>query len=114
MSNRDLARAGEELAAQYLQQRGCLVLARNWRCPHGEVDIIAKQGDIILFVEVKTRQHHPLPAEAVGKQKQNRLRLCAQAYLDIHALDSPCRFDVIEVYWRQTQPQLRWLQEAFE
>lgn len=114
MSSRDLARAGEELAAQYLLQRGCVILARNWRCPHGEIDIIAQQEDLILFVEVKTRQHHPLPAEAVDSQKQARLRRCAQAYLDVHALDSPCRFDVVEVCWGQTQPQLRWLQEAFE
>jgi putative endonuclease len=115
MDNRYTARAGEQLAAQYLNQQGCAILQRNWRCPYGEVDIIAQDGDTVLFVEVKARHNvkHLLPREAVDTRKQTRLRQCAELYLSLFYPEAPCRFDVVEVWWSGGQPCVRWLREAF-
>jgi len=115
IDNRETARAGEHLAAEHLTRNGCVVLQRNWRCPHGEVDIIAQEGDTILFVEVKARHHiaHALPREAVDARKQARLRQCAELYLSLYCPDAPCRFDVIEVWWHAGKAHLQWLREAF-
>jgi len=115
MDNRKTARAGEQIAAQYLRQKGCTVLQRNWRCPYGEVDIIAQENDTILFVEVKARHHieYAMPREAVDERKQARLRQCADVYLSLFFPDSPCRFDVVEVWWQSGKTYVRWLREAF-
>lgn len=115
MDNRQTARAGERIAAQYLTQKGCTVLQRNWRCPYGEVDIIAQDGDTILFVEVKARHNieYTLPREAVDKNKQARLRQCAELYLSLFYPDALCRFDVVEVWWKSGKTYVRWLREAF-
>lgn len=115
MDNRRIARWGEELAAQYLERQGCVVLRRNWRCPYGEVDIIAQEGDTLLFVEVKARRRieETLPREAVDERKQQRLRQCAALYLDLFSPDAICRFDVVEVWWQSGRAQVQWLKEAF-
>lgn len=115
MDSHETARAGERIAAQYLSQKGCTILRRNWRCPHGEVDIIAQEGDTILFVEVKARHHigYALPREAVDERKQARLRQCAELYLNLFCPAAPCRFDVIEVWWQSGRAHVRWLREAF-
>ncbi|MDW8103809.1 MAG: YraN family protein [Armatimonadota bacterium] len=115
MDNRRTARQGEDLAAQFLSRQGCVVLQRNWRCPFGEVDIIAQEGDTLLFVEVKARRRveYALPREAVDLRKQERLRQCAEMYLNLFCPDAPCRFDVIEVWWQSGKARLHWLREAF-
>lgn len=115
MDNRQTARAGEQIAAQYLSQKGCTVLHRNWRCAYGEVDIIAQEGDILLFVEVKARHNieYTLPRESVDERKQARLRQCAELYLSLFCPDAPCRFDVVEVWWQSGKAYVRWLREAF-
>lgn len=91
------------------------MLQRNWRCPYGEIDIIAQEGDTLLFVEVKTRRrvHDALPREAVDERKQQRLRQCAELYLELFSPDAVCRFDVVEVWWQLGKPQVCWLKEAF-
>lgn len=115
MDNRETARAGEHVAAQYLSRKGCTILQRNWRCPYGEVDIIAQDGNMILFVEVKARHHieYALPREAVDERKQARLRRCAELYLNLFYPDAPCRFDVVEVWWQSGKTRVRWLRQAF-
>lgn len=115
MDNRETARAGERIAAQYLMRKGCTILHQNWRCPYGEVDIVAQDGDLILFVEVKARHHieYTLPREAVDERKQTRLRRCAELYLNLFCPDAPCRFDVVEVWWQSGKTYVRWLREAF-
>lgn len=74
---------GEEYAAAWLQGQGAQILERNWRCPAGEVDIIAKMGEYLCFVEVKARQPHSLgaPEEAVGREKRRRIIQSAEHYL---------------------------------
>lgn len=102
MNNRDFGTKGEDLAAHYLQSEGWNILARNFRVGRmGELDIVAKDGEYISFVEVKTRSStlYGTPGEAVSFSKQATIRRLAQAYIERHKLyDSPVRFDVIELH----------------
>jgi putative endonuclease len=91
---------GEEAAVAYLRQKKGVILERNYRCKAGEIDIICKFGQEILFVEVKTRSMGSmgLPGEAVNRAKQRRLLKAASRYLSLNRLwDRPCRFDLITV-----------------
>ena len=90
---------GEVFAARYLREQGYEIIAGNYRCRFGEIDIIARKDGIVGFVEVKTRQEDPLyrPMEAVHEAKQKRLILAAQQYFREVGGESPSRFDVIEV-----------------
>ena len=78
-----IGRYGEQLAAHHLRRTGLTLLARNWRCLEGEVDIVARDGDVLVFCEVKTRSSTAFgcPAEAVGSAKAARLRRLAACYL---------------------------------
>lgn len=98
--SRLLGRWGEERAAEYLRGRGYRILACNWRCRFGEIDIVAREGKTLCFVEVKLRRgdRYGRAAEQVDRRKRQRLTLAAQAYLEQHPEDCPMRFDVLEVY----------------
>lgn len=90
-------RFGENYTAAWLQAKGAQVLEKNWRCREGEVDIIARMGEFICFVEVKARRQGPaLPEEAVGRSKRRRMLQSAQQYLLSHpeSLRLQPRFDV--------------------
>ncbi|MGI5491868.1 YraN family protein [Microtetraspora malaysiensis] len=78
-----LGRQGEELAAEFLRSRGLSVLARNWRCKAGEIDIVARDGRALVVVEVKTRsgRSHGTAYEAIGQTKLRRLRSLAARWL---------------------------------
>lgn len=98
--NRDLGRRGEEAAAKFLHRHGYDVVERNWTCPAGEADIIARVGEVLVFVEVKTRRgvSHGFPAEAVDEVKRERYRRIALAYLAERRLgEVPLRFDVVSI-----------------
>jgi putative endonuclease len=102
-NNVALGRAGEKLAEEYLSQNGYLILARRYRTVSGEIDLVAELGEILAFVEVKTRRstRFGLPGEAVTKRKQRAIIAAAQHYLAENELtDRAVRFDVIEVYAR--------------
>ena len=109
---------GEAEVAKYLRKRGYILLASQWRCRFGELDLVARdrQG-VICFVEVKLRSSGSiaLPREFVDSRKQARLRAAASAYLSIHDMDAPVRFDVAEVY-AESEGKLRveYLEAAFE
>jgi putative endonuclease len=93
-----IGRFGESAAAAHLQRAGYQIIARNWRCPIGEIDLIARDGAEIVFVEVRTRRDSTPPAESVGRAKQRRLLILAQLYLQGAADDQqPWRIDVIAV-----------------
>lgn len=100
MDKRALGEWGEEQAAAYLRKHGYTIVASRYRCRHGEVDLIAKKGSVLCFVEVKTRTNLSvgLPREYVDRRKQDRLRTTAALYLAQKELDCPVRFDVAEVY----------------
>jgi putative endonuclease len=95
-----LGRYGEELAARYLREQGLAVVERNWRCAHGEVDIVARDGSYLVICEVKTRRGTGFgdPVEAVTAAKASRLRRLASAYLHDHGGHrGPVRIDVVGV-----------------
>ena len=91
---------GEAFTADYLRAHGYEIVAWQYRCRFGEIDLIARDGETLCFVEVKLRDRvdYGLPREFVTAAKQRRLRITAQFYLATHDPDARCRFDVAEVY----------------
>ena len=100
MSGKALGDWGEALAADWLQRQGYAILERQYRCRFGEVDLIARKGQVLCFVEVKTRTNlsRGLPREYVDRRKRERLRRTAAFYLEELGEDYGARFDVAEVY----------------
>ena len=99
-TKRQLGDAGEELAVRALQARGLIIVARNYRCTAGEMDVIARDGDALVFVEVKTRRGDQFgtAAEAVNARKQQKLIDVAETYLQAQQLDDvDWRIDVVAV-----------------
>ncbi|MDA2812612.1 YraN family protein [Nocardiopsis sp. RSe5-2] len=99
-----LGRYGEDLAAAHLRRTGLRILARNWRCPDGEIDIVARWGGTLIVVEVKTRtgQRFGTPLEAVGPAKLRRLRRLARRYrAQAHNAPPRTRVDVVGVLVRR-------------
>lgn len=100
MNKRTLGTQKERLAAEYLKSQGMRILERNFRCRTGEIDMIAQDGDTLVFVEVKYRSndHYGSPLEAVNFRKQNTIRKVAEYYLLCHPIDrAAIRFDVIGI-----------------
>ena len=115
----DLGARGEELAVAWYTARGYAVLARNWRCREGELDLVASRGGCVVFCEVKTRTGTAfgLPAEAVTGEKQRRLRRLAARWLREQPSSmrfSDVRFDVACVTLRPgAEPSLEVIEAAF-
>lgn len=106
LTRRELGDYGERLAARHLTSLGCEVLARNWRCAHGEIDIVALHAGCLVVCEVKTRSGvgYGEPVEAVSPAKAARLRRLLAAYLAEHPHHGPVRVDVIGVLYAATGP----------
>jgi putative endonuclease len=110
---------GEALAAWYLKQRGLHIIERNWRTRYGELDLIAKQGDLVIFVEVKLRKNacFATAAEAVTYSKQQKLCAAAALWLEKYAQNSFARFDVLEIYAPDNDPahvRFHLIENAFD
>lgn len=118
MKTRERGNRGEAEVARYLRKKGYTLLASQWRCRFGELDLVAKnRRGMLCFVEVKLRKAGAiaLPREFVDPRKQERLRKTAAAYLSAHELDVPARFDVAEVYEeRDGTLRIEYLEDAFE
>ncbi|WP_382304163.1 YraN family protein [Herbiconiux sp. UC225_62] len=99
----DLGRRGEEFAAEWLAKSGLRVVARNWRCPVGEIDIVAHDGAVLAIVEVKTRTSDAFghPFEAITPAKLKRLHLLAAAWVADHpgVRHPDVRVDVVGILW---------------
>lgn len=98
--NRELGARGEDAAVRFLYMRGYEILERNWVCKAGEADIIARDGNALVFVEVKTRASIEMgfPSEAVNSEKRDRYERIALLYMqDFNEVDIPVRFDVISI-----------------
>lgn len=109
--------AAERLAERHLVQAGLRVIARNWSCRMGEIDLIMQDGSTLAFVEVRRRRHgrHGTAAESVGPRKQARLVRAAQLYLQRTATAAPCRFDVVAVdEAADGSLTLEWIRAAFD
>lgn len=114
--NRWLGDRGERAAARALRRAGLRVIRRGYRTPRGEIDLIAREGDTVVFVEVKTRRRG-VPAEAVTTEKQLRLTLAALQFLkERRLLDQRARFDVVAVVWPDggRAPAIEHIRHAFE
>lgn len=109
---------GEALVARYLRERGYRLAAHGYCSRYGEIDLIAWDGDVLCFVEVKTRTNLDiaLPREYVTPQKQNKPRKTARMYLAEKRLDCPARFDVAEVYAEHgfDEARIEYLENAFQ
>ena len=98
LAKKELGARGELAAARYLERRGYDVIERNWHCKAGEVDIVARDNDFLVFVEVKTRTNIDtgLPEEAVDEEKRHRYEILAAHYLREHEVEETAvRFDVV-------------------
>ena len=99
MDARTLGSFGEEQAARYLRRKGYRIVERNFRCRQGEIDLIARKGKYLVFVEVKTRRNNDFrrPEQAVDYNKQHNLLRAINHYIHYCHLNMPWRFDVITV-----------------
>jgi putative endonuclease len=112
-----LGQRGENVAARYLRNSGYTIIVRNFRCNLGEIDIIAKDGKTLVFVEVKTRTvDDPTPEDQVNTVKRHQLTKAAKLYLTRYGTPQPAaRFDVVAIVWPEgREPQIRHTPHAFE
>jgi putative endonuclease len=114
-SNTQTGQAGEDAAAAYLEQQGWMILKRNCRFPGGEIDIIAQDGNELVFVEVKTRKGRKFghPFEAVDSRKRQRLVQAALAYMGEQGLEMAARFDVVAVFSQKNTFRIEIVHNAF-
>ena len=114
--DRQLGLAGENAAARFLQTQGYKILVRRYRCKHGEIDLVCRDGEALVFVEVKSREDNESarPSDAVQLEKQRHMSRCALDYLRrLQNPDVEARFDVVEVLWAPPLPTFELIQDAF-
>ena len=116
LMNRLLGERGERLAARHLKRQGMRILLRGYRSEQGEIDLIARDGDTLVFVEVKARRKGS-PVETVTLEKQRRLTNVSFQFLrKYHLLEVRSRYDVVAIVWPddRTPPQVEHFRNAFE
>lgn len=116
MQKNTYGKTGEIVATNYLKKLGYQILANNYKNILGEIDIIARDGEYIVFIEVKTRLSRAFgePFEAIDYRKQNKIRSVATMYLKTkHTLDSLSRFDAIEIIGDLSDPEINHVKDAF-
>ncbi len=107
---------GEDLAVDFLQKKGYRILQRNYRFEHGEIDIVAEDGNALVFVEVKARRSKQFgePEDAITPQKCEKIRATADGYLFENNIDDKeCRFDVIAIDYQGDKTEIRHIIDAF-
>lgn len=108
---------GEEYACAYLKNEGFVITERNYRYGHGEIDIVARDGETLVFVEVKSRAslEYGRPEFAVTKSKQKQIRKIAEAYLfEKNIKDTECRMDVVAILFHgDRKPEVNHIKNAF-
>ncbi|MBC9252113.1 YraN family protein [Pseudomonas alcaligenes] len=116
-SRQDSGRAAEQQARRHLEQQGLRLLAQNWLCRRGELDLVMLDGDTVVFVEVRYRRHSGWGGalESIDARKRERLIQAAQHFLQQESrwARSPCRFDVVAID-ATPNGKPNWLQNAFE
>ena len=116
LARQTLGKMGEDLACRELERRGYAIVARRYRRRGGELDIIARDGATMVFVEVKAREGREFgeAAEAIGYFKRRRMMAVALDYITRqHLADCPCRFDVVSIQLQDGHPQIEVYQNAF-
>jgi putative endonuclease len=116
-SSKSLGKFGEEIAEELLRSKGYQILKRNFRFGKGEIDIIAKDGDYLVFVEVKSRKNYDFgePEYAITKSKQRQLKKIAEAYFYVNGIEEQlCRFDVITIVGeKREEMKINHIENAF-
>lgn len=115
MATKELGNTGEQIAADYLKSQGYDILHTNWHWGHKELDVVARKGQMLVVVEVKTRQNTvwQMPHEAVSRKKQRNIVLAADAYVSRLKDDYDVRFDVISVVWNGGRYTVEHIEDAF-
>lgn len=111
----ETGRSGEDIATEYLEKKGYIILERNFRCNQGEIDIIAIDKEELVFIEVKTRsnQNYGFASEAVNKQKKRHLIRAIKYYIYIRNLENEfIRIDVVEIYIRNKKAYINHIKQA--
>ncbi|MBE5828874.1 MAG: YraN family protein [Butyrivibrio sp.] len=118
MNKRVIGDGNEDLACSFLKSKGCGIVFRNFRCRQGEIDIIAKDGKYLCFIEVKYRKNANFgaPSEAVNISKQRKISKVSRFYLYSKNLsfDIPIRYDVIAVTINDGITTFKWIKNAFD
>lgn len=98
-AHNELGKWGEQIAAQYLEEKGYSILARDWKDGHRDLDLVAMDGDTLVFVEVKTRSKNFFnnPEEAVDWRKVRSLSMIASKFVKLYQIDADIRFDIVAV-----------------
>ncbi|MBI4844602.1 MAG: YraN family protein [Nitrospirae bacterium] len=111
-----LGEKGEGIAVKFLREKGYKVMEQNFKTPAGEIDIIAKDGETLVFVEVKTRESliYGMPFEAVNRSKKHKIANTALLYLKRFKQLPPCRFDVVSIFYENNRPEFELIRDAFE
>jgi len=111
-----LGKEGEDLAADFLKKKGFRIIEKNYRTVFGEIDIIARDHDVIVFVEVKTRAGNAFghPFEAVNQKKIEKIRKVALCFMKSIKQEPPARFDVLSITRDGGKTCVEHIQDAFE
>tara|TARA_B100000945_G_scaffold188591_1_gene151374 strand:- start:140 stop:490 length:351 start_codon:yes stop_codon:yes gene_type:complete len=114
-SHNKLGCLGENIAKDFLKQRGFIIIAMNWRHLHYEIDIIARHQNILVFVEVKTRStfKYGFPDESIDHKKENRLREAAEIYIEHKDLHNEIRFDIVSIVKNNFEEKVYHITDAF-
>ena len=116
MNRKETGDRAERLACVFLTRRGLQLVTRNYRCRRGEIDIVMRDGDSLVFVEVRYRRKAAFggAAESVSSAKQARIIHCAKCYMMQHrAWNEPARFDVVCIEGAAPRPRIAWIPSAF-
>lgn len=117
MSKREFGEKLEQFAAKELNNAGLKIIAQNYLCKMGEIDLIARDGDNLVFVEVRYRKSLQFggSVESVDRKKQRRITLAAEHYLQTHKLTNkvPCRFDIFAISGQNNGLDFNWIKAAF-
>ena len=105
-------REAERQASEFLQGQGMRIVARNWRCRFGEIDLVARDGSTLVFVEVRARASRSFggAAESIDYAKRRKLVAAANLFLAARKLDAACRFDAVLI---EADGRMRWVRDAF-
>jgi putative endonuclease len=115
-NKRSIGNVGEDIAARFLANQGFEIIERNYRYERSEVDIVARDSNVLVFVEVKARRSRKFgePEDAVTERKRKRLLKVAEGYLYEHKIENvECRFDVLSIFFHGGETDIKHIKNAF-
>ncbi len=115
ISSREKGNQAENIAVQFLEDKGYKILQRNWYFHHYELDVIAQKDDILAVIEIKSlvRTTFQEPYQAVNSNKQKMILVAANAYIRQHHIDNEVRFDIISILLEKKKPIIEHIENAF-